>query len=71
MNKLSKTMQTKIAESNDQNSAGEIYFYWDKVAKTWCLSGSTKSGLYFETDDVEADNIQDAREQAIEHLEAN
>ena len=71
MNKLGKAIQAKVAESDSANSAGTIHFHWDKAAKTWCLSGSTKGGLYWETDDVEADSVADASEQAIEHLEEN
>ena len=70
-NNLSKSIQAKIGESDDPNSAGTICFHWDKSNKTWCLSGSTKSSLYWESDDVEANNINDARSQAIDHLEAN
>ena len=67
--KLEKAISEKIAESNHPNSPATIYFHWNPEEKTWCLSGSTKSGLYWESDDVEADNKKDAKNQAIEHLQ--
>jgi hypothetical protein len=70
VSKLDKAIQEAIENTTGPNSAGTIYFHWDRAEKTWCLSGSTKSGLYWESDDVEADNKKDARNQAIDHLTA-
>ena len=68
MSELQKAIEAKINESNRSSSAGEINFHWNESEKVWCLSGSTKDGLYWETDDVEAENIDDAKTQAILHL---
>lgn len=45
-------------------------FNWYDTTKTWCLSGETKDGLLWETDDYEADNEREARLAAIEYLKA-
>ena len=71
VNRLGKAIQSAIEKSESPNSAGSINFYWDEAEKVWCLAGSTKDGLYFETDDVGADNYKDAVSQAIDHLESN
>lgn len=42
-------------------------FHWDEGCKTWCLSGVDK-GLYWETDDYEAKDEAQAREDAVEYL---
>lgn len=35
---------------------------------TWCLSGTSTDGNYYETDDYEADTQEEAEEAAIEYL---
>jgi hypothetical protein len=36
--------------------------------KNWCLFGTNKDGLYWETDDFEAPNEDAAKEAAIDYL---
>ena len=46
-------------------------FAYDTNTKTWCLYGTDTNGNYWETDDYDADTLEQAENDAIEYLEAN
>lgn len=56
-----------IGKSVSQNG-GTCEFVWNEVEHTWCLCGSTRDGLYWETDDVEAEGREQAEAEAISYL---
>jgi len=68
MTTLNEAIQRTIEAAQSENDAATVYFNWNDEAKTWCLSGETIGHLGWETDDVEADNREQAEAEAIEHL---
>lgn len=46
-------------------------FAYGAETKTWCLYGTDADGNYWETDDFDADTLEQAENDAIEYLEAN
>jgi len=51
------------------NESGAHLFY-DPEEKVWCLYGTNRDNLYWETDDYEADTLEDAENGAIAYLVA-
>jgi len=72
MMKDKKQLKNLLAEKS-------AVFNWDQVIDQpltclngkWTLSGVDSNGLYWETESFEADSLQIARVEAIEHLENN
>lgn len=44
-------------------------FHWNPDDNTWCLHGETRQGLYWETDDYEASDREQAYADAIAYAE--
>ena len=65
---LKDAIKKTINAAKSDNDSIEIDFHWNGNAKTRCLSGLTRGGLGWETDDVEADNRKQAELDAAEYL---
>jgi hypothetical protein len=65
---IDKLIADIIEKANKLSDPADIYFHWDSENKTWCLSGLTVGGNYFETDYVLAESREDAENQAVDYL---
>jgi hypothetical protein len=67
--KLKTNIELILQKAEYPSGPKEIWFNWDEYSKTWCFSGTTIDGLFWETDDTEAEDLESAEEDAATYLE--